>query len=212
MKTTKFPISEREVEMKEYDKALRIALLPLLGAHERALINRRLLTKVRHSARMVFFETDWIHQKYFIEYQEARFWYRTMTREHFNYLVNTNMVNVNGENDYGGIAPTFKYCEHPKYFGNEKSGTHIVEFELYCTGEELCKEIQERDKESTGKKFALSHPKSEGGITSIGLGPKGYYKGTAGKYFNEKLLSGAIKWKLAKFRIANPIADHVYFY
>jgi hypothetical protein len=121
-------------------------------------------------------------------------------------------VNVEGEKDYGGIAPYFGYVSKPEYFGNEKHGTHIVEFELGCKGKELCKQIEEREKEKKGKKFKSMDLKPENGTMSIGLGPAGYYWGTAGEVFNEMLVNGDITWKLVKFRIANPIPNDALYY
>jgi|GEM_PF-1444908 len=204
---------EEEANKKKYDEKLLKALMLLIGPKERNLISSKKLKKVRHSEKMVYFEADVIHQKVYTGYEEAIYWYRTMTKEHFEYLRTSKKVNVEGENDYGGIAPNFDYCAKPEYFGNKKRGTHIVEFELGSSGEELCEQIQEREISKWGEKnFVERSPKPENGAMSIGLGPAGYYAGTAGEVFNEKLLSGDITWRLVKFRIANPIPNDPLYY
>ena len=204
---------KKEVEKEKYDEKLLSKLSPLIGPKERSLINSKQLKKVRHSDKMVFFEADMIHQETYKDYPDAIYWYRTMTKEHFEYLRTTKKVNIEGEKDYGGIAPFFDYCAKKEYFGNKKKGTHIVEFELGSNGKELCEQIQEREIKNRGiKNFVKKDPKPENGAISIGLGPAGYYAGTAGEVFNEKLLSGDITWRLVKFRIANPIPNDPLYY
>jgi hypothetical protein len=199
---------KKDERKEKYEEKLLAKLLPNLGLKERNLINSRQLKMVRYSAAMVFFEVDRIQRIQHMDFEKAIYWYRTMTEKHFEYLRTNKKVNIEGEKDYGGIAPFFSYCAKPEYFGNRKNGTHIVEFELDTNGKGLCEQIRAREIKKPGLvNFVHRDPKPENGAVSIGLGPKGYYAGTAGEVFNEKLLKGDITWRLVKFRVANPLPN-----
>ena len=149
--------------------------------------------------RMIHFEAVVpVKQPGFTEYQHTRYWYRTMKRDDFLSLAKKNQVITERQNDYGGIAPNYEYAK--RYFGNDKQGTHIVEFALEITGEGLYEKINEREKSLKGNKYRPQTPKPEGGGT-IGLGPAGMYRGTAGSVFNEMLDRHEVTWRLVYFGI-----------
>jgi hypothetical protein len=176
-----------------------VKLLPGLSDAEVKPILSNKIRKSRESEKMIHFETVIpVKQPGYTEYQHTRYWYRTMKREDFLSLAKKNQVATDREKDYGGIAPNFEYAK--KYFGNEKDGTHIVEFAFEITGGEFYERINEQEKSMQGNKFRAQTPKAEGGGT-IGLGPKGMYGGTAGKVFNEMLDRHEINWRLVYFGI-----------
>jgi hypothetical protein len=194
-----------------YMQKLRKKIMPGLMNHERNLVVAGKLYWHRHTEEMVFFKARMINQIERTNHKEAKYWYRCMTREDFEYLIKNNKVNVDGENNYGGIAPCFSYCSDTRYFGNDKAGDHIIEFKLPGNGQDFIDQVWEVAARGK-KKFKGADPKSESGCISIGLGPKGFYAGTAGVIFNKMLDSREIEWRLVNFRVANPISDDPKYY
>jgi hypothetical protein len=143
---------------------------------------------------------------------EARYWYRAMTKEEFDYLVRNEILNINYEDviddnkikdkRYIGIATNFTYASG--YMGNEKKHTHLIEFDV-DDSLSLHEEIQKM--KPRGQNPSL--PKAEGGGGTYGLGMKGHYNGEAGKCFNGLLANGKISWRIVLLYLTYNCPDKI---
>lgn len=121
---------------------------------------------------------------------DEELWFRGMTKEQYNGLINTNMLRFN-KNDYGGITQNKEYTDDYNDFGI-----------AFLVPKENSKGLESNLKE---KANVLSKGES-GGVMSIGLGPKGSRANgnptiSASDYFNQRLFSGIIKWALIRCKI-----------
>jgi len=156
-------------EQNQYDEKLLNTIAKTLSVYELNQIRYAKLKKTRHSENMVYYKVDNIKQESHMDYEYAKYWYRSMSKEDFIHLLHNDQVVIEREKDYGGIAPNYKYCIE-KFFTTKSKGTHIVEFSLDITGKEFCEKAYEHRKKQA-KNITVESPKGEAG-GSIGLGPK----------------------------------------
>ncbi|ELR71181.1 hypothetical protein C900_02985 [Fulvivirga imtechensis AK7] len=149
--------------------------------------------RYRHHNDEWIYMTASAHQEDGYEASGAKYWYRAMPEAEF--LAFTGSFQFNGDS-YGGIAPNRAYVQNPKYFGNNKPATHIVEFST--PGEGF---LYDLFKERLG---VHGNPKAEGGGT-FGLGPSGNGAGQAGVIFNQLLRDAAINYKVVDWKDVNTL-------
>jgi hypothetical protein len=148
-----------------------------------------------------------------MEATKARYWYRAMTKEEFDYLVKNDVLNINYEdaveegvkeedNRYIGIATNSKYAS--AYMGNRKKHTHLIEFDVDETLN-LHDEIQKMKPKGEN----VSNPKPEGDGGTYGLGVKGHYKGKAGECFNRLLRNDQINWRIVLLYLTYNCPDKI---
>jgi len=147
-----------------------------------------------HNDEYIFLQAQAAQDEYQIA-KLTRYWYRSMTPQEFDHL---NRKNRFYGSSYGGIAPYRQYVKDPRFFGNNSSNTHIIEFATPIMG--FLHERFSRHKAKWGD------IKSEGGGT-YGLGPTGNGGGAAGADFNKLLALRQISWEVVNLKIPNPLID-----
>jgi hypothetical protein len=150
----------------------------------------------------------------YMDATKARYWYRAMTKEEFDYLVNNFRLNINYEdvveeggvaekdNRYIGIATNSTYAS--EYMGNLKKHTHLIEFEVQAPLN-LHDEIQKT--KLKGENVSLPKPEGNGG--TYGLGMKGQYQGRAGECFNGLLKKDQIYWRIVLLYLTYNCPDKI---
>ncbi|MDB9341178.1 MULTISPECIES: DUF4157 domain-containing protein [Cyanophyceae] len=150
------------------------------------------LTYRHHNDEFIYMTTD-ARQEDNIIAKDAQYWYRAMPEE--EYLSFASRFEFNGDS-YGGIAPNRTYVRQPKYFGNNKPATHVVEFSTPTKGY-----LYNLFRQHLG---VHGNPKAEGGGT-FGLGPSGNGQGRAGVIFNQLLRDAEINFRVVDWKDKNPL-------
>lgn len=183
---------------KKIDKII-ISVLKDLSLKEQKLVNKSLKYQ-RENDGQLFFGVDNIKQLAYVGNGDTKYWYRCMTKEHFLHLLTKDSMDFSGETDYGGLACNYNYSAGTTYFGNNKPGRYIVEYEFPTTLNEFLKEagsvLKVEDLEKRGK--------GEGGKAwSIGFGKAGNCSEVK-DYFNKELESRGVIWRLVTCRYPKP--------
>jgi hypothetical protein len=205
---------ERSDDINKLNTDIVAGVIARVSVIEAALIKSGKLKKDRQNKTTVFFiAKNPPKQIAHMEHKSARYWYRAMSKEDYIGLENGHRLITDGKNDFCGIAPYFDYVTNPKYHGQKKGGTHVVEFTFDCCGQDFVEEIEsEISKIKKGKLFTKETPKGEAG-GSIGLGPKGLYGGAGGPIFNEKLMTHKFTFRLVAFHCEMPLTtSHPCYY
>eukprot|EP00164_Ancoracysta_twista_P005802 GFYU01007977.1.p1 GENE.GFYU01007977.1~~GFYU01007977.1.p1 ORF type:complete len:215 (+),score=32.87 GFYU01007977.1:159-803(+) len=120
-------------------------------------------------------------------------WYRHMTKDQFEFLVEENRIHMVDSKAYVAISTSFEYSQ--KYVeGGKRNGhtvTHVVELTV-------SPDIDlDGHFEGVAKRHGINNlqPKIEDGAFSWGLGPQ-CRNGILGVAFNDLMASGNVRWRL----------------